>query len=71
VAFGSPYIASEYPQIENYVCAYSHVPIMETAVVRALFGEVPIHGRLPVTIPGFAERGAGIQRAAGGDLVVR
>lgn len=64
VAFGSPYIAADFPQIENYICAYSNVPISETAAVRALFGETPIHGRLPVTIPGFAPRGTGIQKAA-------
>jgi beta-N-acetylhexosaminidase len=64
VAMGSPYIAADYPQIENYLCAYSHVTVSETAVVRALFGEIPIQGHLPVTIPGFAERGTGIQRPA-------
>ena len=64
LAFGSPYIATNYPRLENYVCAYSDVPMMETAVVRALFGEIPFQGRLPITIPGFAERGTGIQKAA-------
>ncbi|MBZ5525764.1 MAG: glycoside hydrolase family 3 protein [Acidobacteriia bacterium] len=64
VAFGSPYIAADYPQIENYVCAYSHVTVSELAVVRALFAEIPIQGHLPVTIPGFAYRGTGIQRPA-------
>lgn len=64
VAFGSPYIAAGYPQIENYLCAYSHVTVSELAVARALFAEIPIQGHLPVTIPGIAERGAGIQKAA-------
>jgi hypothetical protein len=32
--------------------------------VKALFGEIAIRGHLPVTIPGIAERGAGIERAA-------
>ncbi|HWZ45543.1 MAG TPA: glycoside hydrolase family 3 protein [Candidatus Saccharimonadales bacterium] len=64
VAFGSPYIAADYPQIENYVCAYSHVTVSELAAVRALFGEIPIQGHLPVTIPGFAKQGTGIQKAA-------
>jgi beta-N-acetylhexosaminidase len=64
VAFGSPYVAADFPQIENYVCAYSHVPISETAAARALFAEIPFQGRLPVTIPGFGQRGAGIQQPA-------
>jgi beta-N-acetylhexosaminidase len=62
VAFGSPYLAAEFPQIENYVCAYSHVSISETAAAKALFSEIPFHGHLPVTIPGFSERGVGIQK---------
>jgi len=62
VAFGSPYIASDFPDIENYLCAYSNVPTSESAVVQALYGQTAIQGHLPVTIPGIAERGAGIQR---------
>jgi beta-N-acetylhexosaminidase len=64
VAFGSPYIAEDFPQIENYLCAYSNVSISEIAAVQALFGEIAIQGHLPVTIPGFGQRGAGIQKPA-------
>ena len=32
--------------------------------MKALFGEVAIQGRLPVTIPGIAKYGDGIQLAA-------
>jgi beta-N-acetylhexosaminidase len=64
VALGSPYVASGFPQVQNYLCTFSGVPVSETAAVKALFGEVPIHGRLPVTIPGVAERGAGLDRPA-------
>jgi len=28
--------------------------------VKALFGEIPMPGRLPVTIPNIAERGMGL-----------
>jgi beta-N-acetylhexosaminidase len=66
VAFGSPYIAEDFPQIENYLCAYSNVSISEIAAVQALFGEIAIQGHLPVTIPGFGQRGAGIQKPATG-----
>ena len=38
---------------------------MQVAVARALFGEAPITGRLPVTIPDLAPRGAGIQKGTG------
>jgi hypothetical protein len=35
---------------------------MQVAIARAIFGEAAITGRLPVTIAGVAERGAGISR---------
>src|SRR5205085_11569869 len=62
VSMGNPYLASGFPAVQNYVCAYSNVPVSEVAAVKALFGEAPITGRLPVTVPGIAARGAGIDR---------
>ena len=59
---GSPYLAKDFPAVQIYVCAFSNVTVSEIAVVKALFGEIPIHGHLPVTIPNFAPRGAGIER---------
>jgi len=66
VSFGSPYFLADFPQIENYVCAYSNAITSETGAVRALFGEIPFHGHLPVTIPGIAQRGAGSDYPAQG-----
>ena len=62
VSFGNPYVAAELPGLTTYLAAYGDQPVMQVAVVRAIFGETPITGRLPVTIPGVAERGAGISR---------
>jgi beta-N-acetylhexosaminidase len=64
VAVGSPYVAQSFPTIRTYLCTLSNAPVSERSAVRALFGEIPLRGRLPVTIPGVAERGAGIQRDA-------
>ncbi len=66
VSFGSPYFLADFPQIENYVCAYSNAITSEVGAVKALFGEIPFHGRLPVTIPGIAQRGAGVDHPAQG-----
>lgn len=66
VSFGSPYFLADFSQIENYVCAYSNAITSEVGAVRALFGEIPFHGRLPVTIPGMAQRGAGSDHPAQG-----
>ena len=60
VSFGSPYFLADFPQIENYVCAYSNAITSEVGAVKALFGEIPFRGRLPVTIPGVAQRSAGM-----------
>ncbi|HXA86376.1 MAG TPA: glycoside hydrolase family 3 C-terminal domain-containing protein, partial [Candidatus Dormibacteraeota bacterium] len=62
VSFGSPYFLADFPQIENYVCAYSNALTSEVGAIKALFGEIPFRGRLPVTIPGMAQRGAGLDQ---------
>jgi beta-N-acetylhexosaminidase len=62
LAMGNPYLAMDFPQAENYLCAFSNTGISEISVVKALFGEIPIHGHVPVTIPGIATRGSGIDR---------
>jgi beta-N-acetylhexosaminidase len=59
-AVGSPYVAQAFPQIRSYLCTFSAVAVSERSAVRALFGEIPMRGRLPVTIPGVAVRGDGI-----------
>jgi len=64
VSFGNPYLAADLPGLATYLAAYGEQPVMQAAVARALFGETEITGRLPVTIPGVAERGSGIRKAA-------
>jgi beta-N-acetylhexosaminidase len=64
VAMGNPYLASDFPKIENYMCSFSNAAVSEIAAVKALFGEIPIRGHLPVTIPNIAQRGAGLERPA-------
>jgi len=64
VAMGNPYLASDFPKIENYMCTFSNATVSEEAAVKALFGEIPVRGHLPVTIPNVAQRGAGLERPA-------
>lgn len=64
LAMGNPYLVQDFPAIQNYVCAFSNATVSERAVVKALFGEIPIGGHLPVTIPGVANRGEGLERPA-------
>ena len=60
LAMGNPYPIVTYPKIQSYLCAFSSVATSEKATARALFGEIPIHGKLPVTLPDVAKRGDGI-----------
>jgi beta-N-acetylhexosaminidase len=64
LAMGNPYLAQDFPGIQNYLCAFSNATVSEVSVVKALFGEIAIRGHLPVSIPNIAQRGAGIERPA-------
>ena len=64
VAMGNPYLAKDFPEVQNYLCTFSAAQVSETSAVKALFGEMEVHGHLPVTIPGVAARGEGIVRPA-------
>jgi beta-N-acetylhexosaminidase len=62
IAFGTPYLIRDLPEAKTYLCAYGIQPVMQTAIAAALFGEAPINGKLPVTIPGMFQRGSGLTR---------
>ena len=64
LAMGNPYLAQDFPAVQNYVCAFSNVSVSEISTVKALFGEIAFRGHLPVSIPNIAQRGAGIERPA-------
>jgi beta-N-acetylhexosaminidase len=61
VALGNPYVLRNFAAVTAYLATYSTVAPSEVAAARAIFGEINIHGRLPVTIPGLAQYGDGIQ----------
>lgn len=64
VSLGNPYLLRHYPNVAAYMTTFSTVQPAETAVAKALFGEIPIQGKLPVSIPGFASSGYGIELPA-------
>jgi beta-N-acetylhexosaminidase len=64
VALGNPYVLRNFPNVATYLATFSSVPPSEVAAVSALFGEIPIRGHLPVSIPGEAKYGEGIQLPA-------
>ncbi len=61
VAMGNPYLLRNFPEVAAYLALYSTVPPSEIAAAKALFGEIPIDGKLPISIPGQAKLGTGIQ----------
>jgi beta-N-acetylhexosaminidase len=64
VALGNPYLVRAFPNVSSYVTTYSPTPTSEVALAKALFGEIAITGHLPVTIPGVAKYGDGVQLPA-------
>jgi len=64
VSLGNPYLLRNFPKVAAYLTTYSTVPPSEAAAVKALYGEMPIRGRLPITIPDIAKYGDGIQLPA-------
>jgi len=64
IAMGNPYLVRSFPKAAAFLLTFSTVPPSEAAAVKALFGEIPIRGHLPVSIPGVAKLGEGIQLPA-------
>jgi beta-N-acetylhexosaminidase len=64
--FGNPYAATFLPDLPAVLLTYDFYDRAETSAVRALAGEAPIGGRLPITLPGLFERGFGLTRPVAG-----
>ena len=64
IAFGNPYLLQQLPSIGAYLVAWGGFPVSQTAAARALLGSSAISGHLPISIPPYAGRGTGIERAA-------
>lgn len=60
--FGNPLTAIAVQSVPAIVLSYDVDDPAQSAAARALAGEAPIVGRLPVALPGFLEQGWGIVR---------
>ncbi|MDT7807267.1 MAG: beta-N-acetylhexosaminidase [Acidobacteriota bacterium] len=67
VAFSGPYLVRQFPKAPAMLVAYGTEDVAQAAAVRVLFGEVPARGRLPVSVPGLFEMGAGLQTKVKGE----
>ncbi len=65
VGLGSPYLIEKFPQAETWLSAFGISDVAQISVARALFGQIPVQGHLPVTIPGVdLKAGFGMEVAA-------
>ena len=55
-SFGDPYKLYDYPFAKTYINTFSPSPASQRAYVKALCGEIPFAGKLPVSLEGFFER---------------
>lgn len=62
VSLGSPYLLESFPSVPAYLLAWSNAAVSESAAARALLGQIPIRGRLPVSLPPYHRMGEGIMR---------
>ena len=58
--FGSPYVLTFLPDVPSYIVTYDTSPLAEMAAVRAITGEIPFKGKLPISLPGLYPIGYGL-----------
>jgi beta-N-acetylhexosaminidase len=64
LAMGNPYLTDDFPAIQNYICTFSNVTVSEISAARALFGEIPMSGQMPVNLSSSGVKTQGVSRPA-------
>jgi beta-N-acetylhexosaminidase len=62
VLFGNPYMSMAMPELPAVLLTYDFYDRAERSAMRAIAGEAPIEGRLPIELPGFYPVGHGLMR---------
>jgi beta-N-acetylhexosaminidase len=60
--FGNPYVAAAAPELPAVLLTYDFYDLAELSAVKAIAGESPISGRLPVTLSESLPAGHGLDR---------
>jgi beta-N-acetylhexosaminidase len=60
VFFGNPYVATSVPGLPAMLLTYDFGDLAEASAARALAGDIPVVGKLPVAIPEIAAVGEGL-----------
>jgi beta-glucosidase-like glycosyl hydrolase/CubicO group peptidase (beta-lactamase class C family) len=64
LSLGNPYLLTSFPDVGTYLLAWGPREVSQRAAARALVGETPITGRLPISIPPFHRIGDGLKTSA-------
>jgi beta-N-acetylhexosaminidase len=59
--FGSPYVLQHIPELPSYILTYDTNPGSELSAIKAIAGEIPFQGKLPISLPGFYPVGHGLR----------
>ena len=62
VLFGNPYVARTLSELPSVLLTYDYRGMSELTAVKAIAGEIPIQGRLPVTLDDGLPAGLGLPR---------
>jgi beta-N-acetylhexosaminidase len=60
ISLGNPYLLRDYPGVAAYAATFSTTTTSEEAAAKAILGDIPITGKMPVSIPGLAKIGDGM-----------
>jgi beta-N-acetylhexosaminidase len=60
ISLGNPYLLRDFPEVRSYAATFSTSTTSEIAAAKAILGEIPISGKMPVSIPGLAKIGDGL-----------
>lgn len=64
--FGNPYTPMFVPELPAMLLTYDFSDYAEQSAVKAIAGEIPITGKLPIGLPGLFPLGHGLNRGRGG-----
>jgi beta-glucosidase-like glycosyl hydrolase len=62
ILFGNPYVLQAMPTLPAVMLTYDFYDLSERSAARALAGDAPIGGHVPVAIPGLFDAGFGLAR---------
>ncbi len=63
ISFGTPYLLAQAPSVSTYLVVWGGMNATQRAAARALTGITPISAHLPVSIPPYLTKGAGLTRS--------